>query len=295
MNDPREQRLGVVYGASAFLWWGLVAGYFKAVAHVVPLEVLAHRVLWSLAFLVALLAGRRRFLATFRLLGERRTLATMALTTVLISINWLLFIWSVANGHLVEASLGYFINPLVNVLLGVVFLGERLRRAQTAAVLLAAVGVVWLTVHLGRPPWIALVLAASFGTYGLLRKLARPSGVQGLALETALLAPLALGFMAWRQGQGVLAFGNAGLGTTLLLLAAGPLTALPLVWFAEGARRLRYATMGFLQYLAPTGQFLLAVLAFGEPFSRGHAAGFGLIWTALGIYSWDTWQGLRRR
>lgn len=295
MTDPRQQRLGVIYGASAYLWWGLVAGYFKAVDHVVPLEVLAHRVVWSLAFLVALLAGRRRFLATFGLLADRRTLATMALTTVLISINWLVFIWSVVSGHLVEASLGYFINPLVNVLLGVVFLGERLRRAQTAAVVLATIGVLWLTVHLGRPPWIALVLAASFGTYGLLRKLAKPSGVEGLALETALLGPLALGFMAWRQGQGELAFGNAGLGTTLLLLLAGPLTALPLVWFAEGARRLRYATMGFLQYLAPTGQFLLAVLAFGEPFTAGHAAGFGLIWGALGIYSWDTWRGLRRR
>ena len=295
MTDPRQQRLGVIYGASAFLWWGCAPVYFKAVAQVVPLEVLAHRIVWSLAFLVALLAGRRRFLATARLLTDPRTLATMALTTVLISINWLLFIWSISTGHLVEASLGYFINPLVNVVLGMVFLGERLRRAQAVAVLLATVGVVWLTVHLGRPPWIALVLAASFATYGLLRKLAKPSGVEGLALETALLAPLALGFMAWRQGEGVLAFGNAGLGITLLLLAAGPITALPLIWFAEGARRLRYATLGFLQYLAPTGQFLLAVAAFGEPFTAGHAVGFGLIWTALGIYSLDTARSLQRR
>ncbi len=295
MTDPRQQRLGVIYGASAFLWWGCAPVYFKAVAQVVPLEVLAHRIVWSLAFLVALLAGRRRFLATARLLAEPRTLATMAITTVLISINWLLFIWSISSGHLVEASLGYFINPLVNVVLGMVFLGERLRRAQLVAVLLATVGVVWLTVHLGRPPWIALVLAASFATYGLLRKLAKPSGVEGLALETALLAPPALAFMAWRQAQGALAFGNTGLGTTLLLLAAGPITALPLIWFAEGARRLRYATLGFLQYLAPTGQFLLAVAAFGEPFTAGHAAGFGLIWIALGVYSYDTARSLRRR
>ncbi len=295
MTDPRQQRLGVLYGASAFLWWGLAPVYFKAVAHVSPFEVLAHRVLWSLAFLVALLAGRRRFLATVRLLGERRTLLTMAVTTVLIAVNWLLFIWSVATGHLVEASLGYFINPLVNVVLGMVFLGERLRRGQAVAVLLAALGVIWLTVQLGRPPWIALVLAASFATYGLLRKQARPSGVEGLTLETALLAPAVLVFLAWRQGEGQLVFGNSGLGTTLLLLAAGPITALPLIWFAEGARRLRYATLGFLQYLAPTGQFLLAVAAFGEPFTAGHAVGFGLIWSALGIYSWDTARSLRRR
>ncbi len=160
--------------------------------------------------------------------------------------------------------------------------------------LLAAGGVLWLTLHLGRLPWIALVLAASFGTYGLLRKVARPSGIEGLALETALLAPAALAFMAWRQAHGQLAFGNEGLGTTGLLLVAGPATALPLIWFAEGARRLRYATMGFLQYLAPTGQFLLAVLAFGEPFGAGRAAGFVIIWCALGIYTWDTARSLRR-
>jgi chloramphenicol-sensitive protein RarD len=295
MSDPRQQRLGVIYGTSAYLAWGFIALYFKAVEAVPPLEVLAHRVLWSLAFLSALLAGRRRFLAAFGLLADRRTLGVMLVTTVLIALNWGLFIWSIGVGRLTESSLGYFINPLVNVVLGVVFLGERLRRGQLVAVALAVLGVLWLTLDLGRLPWIALTLAGSFGTYGLLRKQARPSGVEGLALETALIAPVALAFLAWRQHEGLLVFGNGGPGLSGLLLLAGPVTALPLVWFAEGARRLRYATMGFLQYLAPTFQFLLAVAAFGEPFTRGNAVGFGLIWTALGIYTWDTARSLRRR
>lgn len=298
-SDPaqearRVQRVGVFYGTAAYLWWGFIAAYFKAVSHVPPPEVLAHRVLWSLAFLVALLCGQRRFLATVRLLGDPRTCLTLVATTFLIAVNWLIFIWSVANARLVEASLGYFINPLVNVVLGVVVLRERLRPAQTAAVALAAAGVVWLTIDAGRLPWIALVLAFSFGTYGLLRKTARPGGVQGLALETALLAPLAVAWLAWRQTRGDLVFGHAGAGTTFLLLLAGPITALPLVWFAEGARRLRYATMGFLQYLAPTLQFLLAVLAFGEPFAGGRAVGFVVIWCALALYARDTARALRR-
>jgi chloramphenicol-sensitive protein RarD len=294
MDERHAKRVGVAYGAAAYLWWGFIATYFKAVDHVAPAEVLAHRIVWSLAFLIALLCGRRRFLATARLLADRRTLLTLTVTTLLVATNWLVFIWAVANDRLVEASLGYFVNPLVNVLLGRLFLGERLRPAQWCAVLLAAAGVAWLTVHHGRPPWIALVLAFSFGTYGLLRKQARPSGIEGLALETALLAAPALAWMAWRQGAGLLAFGTAGAGTTFLLLLAGPVTALPLVWFAEGARRLRYATMGFLQYLAPTLQFLLAVLAFGEPFSRAQAVGFGLIWLGLGMYVRDAARHVRR-
>ncbi len=189
---------------------------------------------------------------------------------------------------------GYFINPLVNVAFGAIFLHERLRRPQLAAVGLAALGVAWLTIRLGHPPWIALVLAISFAIYGLLRKLARPTGIQGLTLETTLLAPLAIAFLCWREARGELAFGHAGLRISLLLCAAGPITALPLIWYAEGARRLRFATVGFLQYLSPSLQFLLAVLAFGEPFTPVHAVGFGAIWAALVVYSWDTARGLRR-
>ncbi|MBK7049252.1 MAG: EamA family transporter RarD, partial [bacterium] len=257
-------------------------------------EVLAHRIIWSLVFVVGLLVGRGGLRATVVLLREPRTLLTMMVTTCLIALNWLVFIWSIANGRLVEASLGYFINPIVNVALGAIFLRERLRRAQWAAVALAATGVIWLTIRQGSAPWIALVLAVSFAIYGLLRKLARPTGIQGLALETVLLTPLALAWMLWRQARGELAFGHGDLQMTLLLAAAGPVTALPLIWYAEGVRRLRLASMGFLQYLSPSLQFLLAVLAFGEPFTPVHAVGFGAIWGALVVYSWDTVRGLRR-
>lgn len=292
-NDPREARRGALFGASAFLWWGFAPLYFKAIGSVPSLEVLAHRIIWSLAFLAALLIGRRGLLATLALFRDGRTLLTMGVTTCLIAVNWLVFIWSIANDRLVEASLGYFMNPLVNVAFGALFLRERLRRPQVVAVLLALAGVSWLTIAQGRAPWIALVLAISFAIYGLLRKLARPTGIQGLALETALLAPLALGWMLWRQAHGGLAFGQAGPRITMLLCAAGPITALPLIWFAEGARRLRFSTIGFLQYLSPTFQFLLAVVVFGEPFTRTHAIGFSAIWTALLLYSWDTARGLR--
>ncbi len=288
-----ERRRGAVYGASAFLWWGVLPLYFKALGSVAPVEVLTHRILWSFVFLCVLLAARGRLRETWLQLRDARTLATMSVTTCLIATNWLVFIWSIAHARLVEASLGYFINPLVNVAFGAIFLRERLRRPQLAAVGLAALGVAWLTVRQGRAPWIALVLAVTFAVYGLLRKLARPSGVQGLALETTLLAPLAVAWLLRAQVRGELAFGHAGLPLTLLLCAAGPLTALPLVWYAEGVRRLRLATMGFLQYLSPSLQFLLAVLAFGESFTRTHAVGFGAIWGALALYTWDTARGLR--
>jgi chloramphenicol-sensitive protein RarD len=293
--NPQPQRTGALYATAAFLWWGVAPLYFKAVAAVPATEVLAHRIFWSLVFLIVLQGARGRLRATLAHARDRRTLATMAVTTVLIATNWLLFIWSIANARLVEASLGYFINPLVNVLLGFVFLRERLRPRQWAAVALAAAGVVWLTIDLGRLPWIALALAFSFGVYGLLRKQAAPSGLQGLTLETALLAPAAAAFLWWRDAQGALSFGHAGTGLTVLLALAGPLTALPLIWYAEGAKRLRYVTIGLLQYLAPTCQFLLAVIAFGEPFPLGKAAGFAVIWLALGLYSGDALAAARGR
>jgi chloramphenicol-sensitive protein RarD len=292
MNDRRTRRLGVAYGLAAYLWWGFIALYFKAVATVPPLEVLAHRVLWSFVFLYLFLAARGRAGTLRATLRDGRSLALLGVTTVLIAVNWLVFITAVFHGHLLEASLGYFINPLVNVLLGVVFLRERLRRTQTVAVGLAAVGVVWLAVGSGAMPWIALVLAFSFGTYGLLRKIARPDGLVGLAVETLLLAPAAVGWLLWSAKGGTIVFGAEGWGWSALLLAAGPVTALPLVWFAEGARRLRYATIGFLQYLAPSLQFLLAVVLFGERFTGTHAVTFILIWTALAVYSVGTYRSL---
>jgi chloramphenicol-sensitive protein RarD len=300
MNDTRQEvdnvqqkRAGVVYGLAAFLSWGVLPLYFKAVASVSSLEVLAHRVVWSLIFLLILTLARGRWSAFTALFRSRRTQLTLMTTTVLIATNWGVFIWAVANDQLVEASLGYFITPLINVVLGFFFLRERLRPIQLVAVFLATCGIVWMTANLGHPPWISMILAVSFGFYGLLRKQLPVSGIQGLTAETLMLSPVAVGWMLWRLREGDLVFLNTTAGMDLLLLSAGVLTALPLIWFAEGARRLRLATMGFLQYLAPSGQLLLAVVFFGEPFTGIHAVSFGLIWIALALYTSDTLRGMR--
>lgn len=293
-DDPRQKRAGVAYGLAAFLAWGILPIYFKAVAEVPSLEVLAHRVVWSLLFLLALTLIRGRWTAFVALFRNRRTQLTLMVTTCLISTNWGVFIWAVANGRLVEASLGYFITPLINVVLGFVFLRERLRRLQLVAVALAAVGIAWMTANLGHPPVVSVTLAVSFGFYGLLRKQVPASGIQGLTAETLMLSPVAVAWMVWQQKEGQLVFGHGKTGMDLLLFAAGVITALPLIWFAEGARRLRLATMGFLQYLAPSFQLLLAVMLFGEPFTRDHAVSFGLIWVALALYTADTVRGMQR-
>jgi chloramphenicol-sensitive protein RarD len=293
-TDPGQKRAGVAYGLAAFFSWGILPLYFKAVAAVPSLEVLAHRIVWSLGFLVILTLARggwKGFTALFR---SRRTQLTLMTTTILIATNWGVFIWAVANGQLVEASLGYFITPLINVVLGFIFLRERLRPMQLVAVGLAAVGIIWMTSNLGHPPVISLTLAVSFGFYGLLRKQVPASGIQGLTAETLMLAPVALAWLIWSQHQGRLVFLHEAVRLDILLLAAGVITALPLIWFAEGAKRLRLATMGFLQYLAPSGQLLLAVAFFGEAFTRDHAISFGLIWTALALYSVDTARGMGR-
>lgn len=292
-SAPVNKRAGVAYGLAAYLAWGFIPFYFKAVASVPPLEVLSHRILWSLVFLGLILGSQGRIPEIRGFLRDGRTMRLMAVTTVLIAVNWLVFIWAVFHDRLLEASLGYFINPLVNVLLGYLFLQERLRRWQAVAVALAFFGVAWLAAGTGTVPWIALILAFSFGCYGLLRKVARPGGLTGLAVETLLLAPLAGGWLVFSFLRGELVFGVQGLGPSLWLAAAGPVTALPLIWFAEGARRLRLATIGFLQYLAPSLQFLLAVAVFGENFGMVQLASFGMIWAALLLYSIDTARSFR--
>jgi chloramphenicol-sensitive protein RarD len=291
--DRREKRRGVVNGLGAYLAWGFLPLYFKAVETVPSLEVLAHRVVWSLLFLVIVVQVRGQWSGFKPLFKSARIQVTLMVTTVLIATNWGVFIWAVANGRLVEASLGYFVTPLVSVLLGFVFLRERLRRWQTVAVVMAAAGIVTMTLRIGHPPLISIVLAVSFGFYGLLRKQIPATGVQGLTAETLMLAPVAVGWLIWRARVGDLVFLHTTLSMNLLLLSAGVLTAMPLIWFAEGARRLRLATLGFLQYLAPTGQLLLAVAYFGEPFTRDHLMSFGLIWLALALYSFDTFRSMR--
>lgn len=275
---------GLASAVLAYGMWGLLPLYFHAMPRVGAVEILAHRIAGSallLALVVAVARGREGF-ARLRGLSPR----VLAATTVLIAVNWLLYIWAVQAGRVLEASLGYFVNPLVNVALGVGFLGETLRPRQRAAFLVAGVGVVVLVVATGAFPWIAIVLAGTFGLYGLLRKQADVEPVGGLLAETALLAPPAIAALAWFAARGEGAFGRTP-RETLLLALAGVITSVPLLAFGAAVRRLKLSTLGVVQYLAPTGQFLLAVLAFGEPFGRAQAFAFGCIWTALGLYTWD--------
>lgn len=282
---------------SAFTVWGLMPLYFRAVGSVPPFEIVAHRMLWSVLFLAALLAfvpatgGLRGLGAVWR---QPRLLATLALTALLTGSNWLVFVWSVDAGRVVEAALGYFINPLVSVLLGRLFLGERLRPLQQVAVAVAAAGVAWRVWELGSLPWIPLFLAGTFGLYGLLRKRAPVDAVRGLFVETLIVAPLAAAWLLWQAGRGGLGFGADPLVDALLPLA-GVLTAIPLMLFAFGARRLPLATVGFLQYIAPSINLLVAVFVFGEPFDHAQLLSFGLIWTALAIYTADLLRLATRR
>jgi chloramphenicol-sensitive protein RarD len=289
----RAMYAGIAYAILAFAAWGLFPLYFRRIASVPPLEVVLHRSVWSLLFVLMLLAALRRFSWLRPVLAEPRRLGLFALSAALLSGNWLVYVYAVHSGQVVEASLGYFINPIVNVLLGVLVLHERLERVQWAAVALAAAGVLWLTLLHGRLPWIALVLAVSFGLYGLMRKTASLGALEGLALETMLLAPLVLPALLWWTlgGSGAMARGDLALDAWLVI--GGPLTALPLLLFAAGARRLPLATIGLLQYLSPTIQLALGVWVFHEPFDRARLAGFALIWAALLLYSLDGWR--RRR
>ena len=286
---------GLLYAATAYAVWGLFPLYFKTVQDVPPLQVLMHRAVWSLAFLVIVLAVRRHWTWLGRALRDPKVLGGFAASALLLSINWFIYIWAVNQGRVVDASLGYFMTPLVNVLLGFMLLGERLRRPQWGAVALAAAGVAWLTWHSGGLPWIGLLLAASFGGYGLLRKTASLGALDGLALETLLMFPIAAGYLTWQSMAGVNAFGGASLSTQLLLAAAGPITAIPLLMFAAGARRIPLSVLGLLQYITPSMQLLLGVLLYQEPFDSTRLLGFALIWSGLAVYSlesvWRAWMG----
>jgi chloramphenicol-sensitive protein RarD len=292
-------RAGVFYGVAAYLAWGLVPLYFKLVAHVPSLAVLAHRVVWSVAFLLVVIAVQRRFPELRAAVRSRRLLGTLLVTSLLVAGNWLSFIYAVSTGQVLQASLGYFILPLVAVLLGMVFLHERLRPWQAAALALAAAGVLNLVIRQGVVPWLSLTMAITFAFYGLLRKLAAVAPLVGLTVETTLLLPPALAVVAWqvmRDASGTPG-GGSGAGVDVatypLLMLAGIVTAVPLLWFATAAKRLRLATLGFLQYIAPTCQFLLAVLVYDEPFTRVQAISFACIWTALVLYSVDSMMALR--
>jgi len=282
----RGSHYGIFYGIAAYVSWGIFPLYFKTVASVPPVEVLAHRALWSFVVLAVLVGLLGRWKELWRELRSRKLLLMLAMSTLFIAANWLTFIYAVTSGQVLQASLGYFINPLVNVLLGVVFLRERLRSRQTLSIGLAVIGVLVLTELVGEVPWIALALASTFSLYALMRKLMPVDGLVSLTVETLVMAPVGLaylGYLAAATPRDPLEVGTVG-----LLMLSGPITTVPLLFFGAAARRLRLSTMGFLQYLSPTLQFLLAVLAFGEPFSSAQVLSFACIWAAVLIYAVDS-------
>lgn len=280
-----DARRGFAAALAAFTMWGLVPLYWKLLAGVPALETVAHRIVWSMLLLAGVMLWRGGFGVLRRLAGEPRLLALLAATTALTAFNWLLFVWAIVNDHVLEASLGYFIAPLVNVMFAALFLRERLRSLQWLAVALACTGVAWRVWHLGSLPWIPLGLALSFSLYGLLRKKAPIGALDGLFVETLLAAPFALAWLLWLGAQGQ---GHFEGGWRMLVLAGtGIATALPLFLYTVGARRLRYTTLGFIQYVGPTLQFAQAVFLFGEPFSHVALIGFLFIWGGLAVFSFD--------
>jgi chloramphenicol-sensitive protein RarD len=282
---------GLAAGATAFIVWGLFPLYLAPLRDVPVLQVIAHRIVWCCVIVLALVLARGE-LGKLRAALSDRAVATRLLTTAaLISVNWMVYVWGVGHGHVVETSLGYFINPLLNVLLGVVVLSERLNRAQWTAVAIAAIAVAYLTVSAGALPWIALTLATSFALYGLLRKIVPVEALIGLAAETLILLPVSAGWLIWCEAHGTGSFGHASRLTNALLLGSGAATALPLFLFAYGARLIPYSTVGLLQYIAPSLQLACGVLVFHESFTRTRAVGFALIWAALLLYAGD---GIRR-
>lgn len=285
MNASAERRKGLLLGLGAYLWWGFFPLYLKTLMAVPAVEILCHRVLWGQFFLLLLVWKTGRLAEVRAAFRPSRTLTLLGLTTVLIAANWLIYIWSVVSGRVLESSLGYYINPLVNVVLGIAVLKERLDRPALVAVGVASVGVGWLAVRTGAPPWLSLGLALSFGLYGLLRKQIPVGALAGLVVETTLLLPCVAGYLLWAgmSGRGVFLAGQPGLD--LLLILAGPVTAIPLLFFTGAARRLPLSTLGFLQYLSPSLQFLLALSVFGEPLGVDRLVAFGFIWLALLLYA----------
>lgn len=290
MTDRATTKAGLLYGVGAYLLWGLMPLYLRMLREVPAAQVLAHRVLWS-ALLLAVVVIVLKRLPAIRAAATGRVLLMLAASAVLIAVNWLVYIWSVTHAHVLEASLGYFINPLINVALGVAVLRERVRPVQGAAVALAGAGVLAMALG-GGALWISVTLALSFGTYGLIRKVVAIDALGALFVETLILAPVAAAMLLYAGQAGEGAFGRDG-GTDLLLAASGVITAAPLLMFAASARRLRYATVGLLQYIGPTLQFLQAVLLFGEPLRPVHLMTFGLIWAGCALYAWDSLRAAR--
>ncbi len=287
-------RDGVISALIAYLIWGVLPVYFKLVGTVAPLEVLAHRVIWAVPFGAIIILTRRQGAEVWRALTEPRMLAFLTISALMIAVNWLIYIMAVQRGQIFQASLGYYINPLMYVVVGVVFLGEKLRRFQLAAVILAAIGVTVLTIIGGEFPWIALSLATLFTIYGVIRKHVSIGGMSGLFVETLVLFPLAMVYWVWLMNSGMSEFFAGDRSLTVLLVLAGPITVLPLLLFVLAARRLPLSLIGFLQFIAPTLQFLMGLL-YGEVLTTAHVLCFGLIWIAVAFFVFDAWRAVPQR
>jgi chloramphenicol-sensitive protein RarD len=280
----RQYRIGVVYTAVAFFAWGILPIYWKALERVSAIEILAHRVIWSFVFTSIILIIRKRMFLR-RLLMDAKSRRALILTGMLIGLNWFTYVYAVNSARIVEASMGYYINPLLSVVLGIVILKERLNLLQIIAFLLACGGVLYLTIDYGRFPWIALLLACAFGLYGLLKKTTQIESMSSLMIETMFLSPIALGIMLYQISHGRVALFSISVSTDFLLVLAGVITVLPLYWFAQGAKRIPLFSVGFLQYIAPTLMLVIGIFIYNETFTRAHLVSFGFIWIALVLYS----------
>ncbi|CZF84923.1 EamA-like transporter family protein [Grimontia celer] len=287
MNDAQQTRRGVMLALGAYTMWGVAPLYFKALTDVPPMEVLVHRVIWSFFFLALILHASGGLARVKLLLKDKKRLGLLTITAVVIAANWLIFIWAVKNDLMLDASLGYYINPLINVVLGMVFLGERFRKLQWVAVTLAFLGVAIQVITFGSLPWVALVLACSFGCYGLLRKKINVDAATGLFIETLVLMPVSLIYLLFIASSTTSDMMQNSWGLNLLLIAAGVVTTLPLLCFNGAATKLRLSTLGFFQYIGPTIMFMLAVGLYNEPFTTDKATTFAFIWTALAIFTFD--------
>lgn len=294
VKSKQESLSGIVYASAAFLIWGLSPIYWKVLHKIPALEIIMHRTVWSFVFLLMVLLFFRPGDEFVGAIKKRRTFLILIPTTILLAFNWFIYIWAVNNEHILQASLGYFITPLINVLLGIIFLRERLRPLQTVSLVLAGIGVLYLTVYYGEFPWIALSLAFAFGFYGLIRKVAPVSSFVGLSLEILFLSGPALAYLIFLDSKDTGAFFHMGFKMDIFLMGSGFLTAFPLLLFILGTRRLNLSTIGFLQYIAPSCMFLLGVFLYNEPISSAQTLTFILIWTALVIYSTDSVRYYRR-
>lgn len=285
---------GVLFALAAYILWGFFPLYFKAIQQVSALQILAHRIAWGFVFTLAVVLVLRQWKEFRASVFNRRTFLIYAGASVVLGINWFTYVWAVITNHVVESSLGYFINPIVSVLLGVIFLRERLRTFQWVAISMVTAGVVYLTITFGQLPWISLVLAVTFGFYGLLKKIAPLGALHGITLETAVLTIPSLVYLLIVNANGTGTFGHSTPLLDFLLVLSGPVTAIPLLLFATGARRIPLTTIGLLQYIAPTLQFLLGVLVFHEPFDQTRLIGFMIIWLALVLFSVENLLARRR-